>query len=146
MARTVLRWAQEMAPIVLAGAESLDKAYAAATDRKLAAEAPIKRLDALRARDPDLADKVVEESLSIDDAEGAAKARRDRERSARQGTYDALAALERYLFMFLDESHRTELVAIVRNHPGEISRDSLLESLRNWQGAITATIGAINEG
>jgi len=56
MARTILKWAPELASQVLAGAAVLDKAYSIATDRKTAEEVPQKRLDALRAQDPDLAE------------------------------------------------------------------------------------------
>jgi hypothetical protein len=146
MARTVLKWAPELASQVLAGAAVLDKAYSIATDRKTAEEVPQKRLDALRAQDPDLADKVVEQALSLDNAEGASKDRRSRERAARQGTYDALAALERYLFMFREPSHRGEFIKILREHPNEINKEDVLKSLNEWQDAINTTVGEINEG
>jgi hypothetical protein len=146
MARTILKWAPELASQVLAGAAVLDKAYSIATDRKTAEEVPQKRLDALRAQDPDLADKVVEQALSLDNAEGASKDRRSRERAARQGTYDALAALERYLFMFREPSHRGEFIKILREHPNEINKEDVLKSLNEWQDAINTTVGEINEG
>lgn len=138
MARTVLKWAPEMAEQVLAGF-ALDKAYETASERKLSAEAPIKRLETLRARDPDLADKVVEEALSLDDAEGAARDRRARERASRQGTYDALRTLDQYLYMFCEQAQRDQLLRIMQENPEEISKDDVLKSITAWIDGLTQT-------
>lgn len=145
MARTVLKWAPELAKQVLSADLSLDAAYQSASNVKLQAEGPQKRLEALRVRDPDLADSVMEDTISLDDAEGAAAARRQRERAIRQGTYDSLEALERYLFVFQNPPHRAALVEIVRNHSDEIKRDKLIADLTVWIDSMQTTLEMLNE-
>jgi hypothetical protein len=49
-ARAVLHWSPELSDGVLSGAESLDRAYAIASSRKIDAEAPALRLEALRGK------------------------------------------------------------------------------------------------
>jgi hypothetical protein len=130
-ARTVLRWAPELADAVLSGAEPLDKSYEVAQQRKIQAEVPAKRLAALRAVDPDLADKVSEEALSLDDAEGASRARRERERVNRQGFYDILEEIPKDLSIFQGE-WLAALVTTCREHPEEISSSTLKTSMLSW--------------
>lgn len=59
-ARTVLKHAPDLADNVLSGATGLDAAYQTARERKDAAASDEARLADLRARYPELADKVVE--------------------------------------------------------------------------------------
>lgn len=127
-ARTVLKWAPELADAVLHGAQSLDTAYAVAQDRKAKAEAPQRRLDALRVADTDLADKVVEGDLNLDDAEAAARGRRERERADRQGLYDGLRAVEAWKFLFSGKN-LDYLVRVCREHPDELKAATVVTTL-----------------
>lgn len=132
-ARAVLQWAPELSDAVLAGAESLDRAYGVAADRKAKAEAPQRRLANLRAADVDLADKVVEGELDLDDAEAASRARRERERVQRQGVYDGLRSMEQWKFLLTGEN-LTYLASICRDFPNELSAASvhaLLDEVSN---------------
>jgi len=137
-ARTVLQWAKELAEPVLAGAESLDRAYAIAADRKGKAEAPQKRLANLRAVDVDLADKVIEGELALDDAEAASRGRRERERAQRQGLYDGLKSVEQWKFLF-SGANREYLVSICRNHPDELPASRVHELLQELADLFNAT-------
>jgi len=103
-ARTVLRWAPELAEGVVAGAESLDKAYETAKDRKQKADGVRGRLVSLRTTDADLADKVVDEVLTLDDAEHTARGRRKQEHANRQGLYDGIKKVNDWKFLF-NEAH-----------------------------------------
>jgi ParB-like chromosome segregation protein Spo0J len=141
-ARTVLKWAPELSAAVLAGAESLDRAYAVAADRKAKAEQPERRLAALRAIDPDLADKVGEEQLTLDDAEGAARARRERERVQRQGIYDGLHAIERWKVL-LTGDNLTYLISTCRNYPDELPSSRVHELLSEVCDLCTKAIGEL---
>lgn len=124
MARAVLKWAPEMADAVLAGATGLDAAYALAQERKIASEAPQRRLDMLRATDPDLADKVVEGDLVLADAEGAARDRRQRERDKRTTLHDGLKRIGEWRFLIHGANARF-LVQTCRDHPDELSPDTV---------------------
>lgn len=119
-ARAVLHWAPELANAVLAGAESLDHAYEVATERKGQVEAPQKRLASLHASDSDLADKVMEGLLSIDDAESASHGRREKARAQRQGIYAGLKAVANWKFLFEGEN-LVCLATICRDYPDELS-------------------------
>jgi hypothetical protein len=143
-ARTVLRWAPELADNVLSGAESLDRAYAIAGDRKLRAEGVQMRLKKLRAIDPDLADKVVEDQLSLEDAEGAARARRENERASRQGTYDCNEQMQHWTFL-TDGANRDYLVKTCREHPDEISKQEVLALFKLWIKNLTLTVKGLEE-
>ena len=83
-ARVVVNWAPDLATKVLKGGWPFEKAYEDAAKRKKDSEGHDARLAALRASDPDLADKVAEEQLTLEDAEGAVESRRKRERTERE--------------------------------------------------------------
>ena len=142
-ARAVLRWAPELTDSVQAGAQTLDVAYAVALERKTTSEAPQQRLEALRASDPDLADKVVEGDLALPDAEAAMRARRQREREKRQGLYEGLKNVERWKFLFSGENAEY-LAQTCRDHPDELSAttvrallDDLTALFDNLRGELT---------
>ena len=135
-ARTVIKWAPDLVDGVRAGAESLDRSYAIAVDRKTKAEVPEIRLAALRATDPDLAVQVVEGNVKLDDAAAAAKARRDTERTARQGLYDGLREIDRWMFMFRAGSNLDYLVAVCKEHPDELPNASVRKSIAGWLGVL----------
>jgi hypothetical protein len=78
-ARTVLKFAPDLADSVLSGAVALNGAYEKACDRKYKSESSAERLRNLRASAPDLATLVVEGKLKLPEAE-AAHARRQQQR------------------------------------------------------------------
>jgi hypothetical protein len=82
-ARSVLRYAPELAGQVIASGTSLNDAYKIATDRKMAAASSEGQLAALRIQAPDLADQVSEERLTLAEAV-AAFTERKREQDARE--------------------------------------------------------------
>lgn len=138
-ARTVLKWSPELASGVLNGAESLDKAYAVAQARRNEAEAPQRRLAALRAVDADLADKVTEGDLDLADAEAAARARRERERTQRQGFYNVLEMLQENEYLFTG-ANRDFLAQCCREHPAEVDATQVKAMLRSFIDNMAATI------
>jgi len=87
-ARTVLRYAGELADAVIAGTTSLDQAYEIAGERKQAAQSDAARMITLRAGAADLADQVNEERLSLSEAFAAFEQRQrdasEREKSLRE--------------------------------------------------------------
>jgi len=145
-ARTVLRWAPELVQNVLSGAVSLDAAYEDAKDRKLKSEAPQKRLEALRAKDADLADKVVEGDLVLEDAESAANGRRERERAARQGIYDGFTRLDGAVRMFSEGKNLDFVIDVAKNYQNEISKEQLLSSIGEWISILNTAQKALKGG
>lgn len=124
-ARTVIAWAPEHVDAVVSGALGLGAAYVVAQGRKDEHQAPDRKLEALRATDPDLADKVIEGDLNLADAEAAARDRRQREREKRQGLYDGLKQVERWKFLF-SGANAEYLVQTCRDHPDELSASTVL--------------------
>jgi ParB/RepB/Spo0J family partition protein len=78
-AKTVLGYALELADAVLGGATPLNEAYAIALERKKEAESTEGKMIRLREEASDLADQVTEESLTLEEALGALRARRQAE-------------------------------------------------------------------
>jgi hypothetical protein len=74
-ASTILRHAPDLSDAVLMGHLSLDNAYEEARIRKGRAETYEARFNALKAAAPDLAEMVVEEKLTLEEAEAARRAR-----------------------------------------------------------------------
>jgi ParB-like chromosome segregation protein Spo0J len=75
-ARTVLRYAPDLADSVVAGTTPLDAAYKEAQSRKAASEQTEETMDRLQSDAPDLADLVVEERMTLAEAHGAADRRK----------------------------------------------------------------------
>jgi ParB/RepB/Spo0J family partition protein len=89
----VLQYAPDLADAVLAGAESLDKAYAAAqslkqsrAEQQAAATRAQADLQRLHHEAPDLADLVAEERMTLSEALAALRQRQDEERQHRDVT------------------------------------------------------------
>jgi hypothetical protein len=92
-ARTVLRYARDLAETVLAGATSLDNAYQAARDRKNAASSEESRLADLRFSHPELADKVVEGDLTLAGALAGARERDARAKTQRANLFSQIGKI-----------------------------------------------------
>jgi hypothetical protein len=86
-ARTVLRHTPDATPLVISGALSLDMAYKNAQDLVRAAEGEQGVMRNLRAKAPDLADQVVEGTLTLSEASAAFHARQEKEITDRRGTW-----------------------------------------------------------
>jgi hypothetical protein len=67
-ARAVLQHTPDAAPLVISGAMSLDAAYKLAQDFKLRAEGEEEGMQRLRAEHPDLAEQVIEGTLTLKEA------------------------------------------------------------------------------
>lgn len=96
-ASTVDQVASDLGDLVLAGAETLDKAYAAARARKDAASSMTAQLGTLRAEAPDLAVLVVEERLTVREALDLLAKRRAYERRRREAATSGLLSALRFL-------------------------------------------------
>ena len=83
-AATILDWAPDEAPAVLAGAKAFSAAYKTAQDRKRAAESTEAQMARLRADVPDLADLVDEERMTLGEAMAAMKARAEEDKRRRR--------------------------------------------------------------
>jgi ParB/RepB/Spo0J family partition protein len=79
-ARTVLHYASDLAPQVIAGHLSLENAYGEAKVRKGRSETYEARFNALKAAAPDLGELVVEEKLKLEEAEALERERAERAR------------------------------------------------------------------
>lgn len=79
-ANTVIDHASDLVELVLAGTTSLNEAYQQAQQRKQAAEGDTAKMERLRQTHPDLADLVVEERMSLTEAEAAGRERDDQHR------------------------------------------------------------------
>jgi ParB-like chromosome segregation protein Spo0J len=92
-ARAVIQWARDLADGVLDGTVSLDAAYKEASDRKKAKE--WRNLDVVKLRDraPDLAQRVVDEEISISEAKTLLAARDEEQRNIRQSVFMALSSV-----------------------------------------------------
>lgn len=87
LARTVLTFASDLAPNVLRGFVPLDKAYEVAFSRKQAASSDETKLEELRSRHPVLADKVVEDELTLSGALAEARERDAQKREKQQAAF-----------------------------------------------------------
>lgn len=125
----VVKWAPESVDGIINGAESLDRWYDIATQRKNAAEGPTARLETLRKKAPDLADKVVEEQLKLDEAEAASRAREDRERLERAGTWATLETLAKHRMFFRDGTNRDFVMRCLVDFTHEHETDELRADL-----------------
>lgn len=92
-ARTILRYAGDLADSVLTGSMSFDEAYRTARQRKQEAESCETQLAELRARNPELADKVVECELTLAGAQAEANARDEQARTQRANLFSHLAKI-----------------------------------------------------
>lgn len=139
-ARAILKWCPEYVDNILnsRGQIKFDAAYKEAMDRKAAAGAPKAREAAIRKSDPDLADRIAEEQISLAEAEALAKSRRDDERKKRQGFYDFAELLQRWRFM-LDDNNRAAFIAAINEYPDEVDVNAVIAELSAWSANIDAT-------
>jgi hypothetical protein len=119
-AKMVLKWAAELATDVLAGAVKLDDAHETARQRKALADSGEKKLAVLQKKAPDLADLVVEERLTLEEARAALEKRTREERD-----YVALVT-------------RQFSAALTALDPGSVAID---ESARTWLKADAGLVG-----
>ena len=80
-ARLVLHWAPDQSDAVLKGAAGITEAYEDACSRRDSVDLPVKRFNALMTKRPDLADRVTNNQLSIDEAEAISKDDEEKERT-----------------------------------------------------------------
>jgi len=118
-ARTVLRHAPDLSANVLSGSISLDAAYKVASDLKLGATGEVLRLARLRKHYPDLADKVVEEDLTLPGAEAEAEERTKQAKHHRQSTYNYLAKINHVDSVMGTLRHVEAVIETLDAYPGD---------------------------
>ncbi len=121
-ARTVLQYAPDLAANVLTGAESLDAAYKTAGDRKTAASSEETQLAKLRARYPELADKVVEEELTLPGARAEAAERDEREKTQRCNLFSHVGKIVYVADIIGSPENIENVVATLARHGGEFEK------------------------
>lgn len=119
-AALVLKYASGLADAVVAGATSLDDAYAEARRRKTEDQGDEARLATLRASRPDLADKVTDGELSLTEAIAAWQAAERREAEERR---DALALLTRIVDLAAPTTRSAGFIESWAAHLGEVDPD-----------------------
>ena len=122
VARTVLQYAPDLADNVLSGAESLDAAYKTAGDRKTAASSEETQLAKLRARYPELADKVVEEELTLPGARAEAAERDEREKTQRCNLFSHVGKIVYVADIIGSPENIENVVATLARHGGEFEK------------------------
>ncbi len=126
----VLKYAPDLAEGVLAGTGFLDAAYKTAQDRKAAANSTDSKMAELRRLAPDLADLVVEDRMSLDEALAAARKRAEVEQDRRQRFTKTVAQSLMTIYAQLapdpgeaiDYSWDRDAAATFRNLPGQADR------------------------
>lgn len=137
-ARMVVKFAPELGPLVVAGAENLTTAYKTAIERKEEQESKSSRLEKLRTRHPMLADKVVEDELTLNGAVAEARERDAQERERRQaafkiikdgaflvGSFSVDKQTETIGEMLRDPEGRVDLLKLFKDDPEEITRQRI---------------------
>jgi hypothetical protein len=113
-ARTVLRYAPDLLDPVRSGAMSLNKAYEEARIRKGRAETHEARFESLKADAPDLAEMVVEEKLTLEEAEAAERERAERARHNKKLVAQALHSLAAHAYLLNPNRHNEVAQLITR--------------------------------
>lgn len=108
----VLQHAPDLAASVLAGSISLDNAYEEARIRKGRAETHESRFHKLKVDAPDLAEMVVEEKLTLEEAEAAERERAERTRCNKKLLAEALHSLAAYAYL-LNQNRHDEVVHFI---------------------------------
>jgi hypothetical protein len=111
-ASVVLNHAPDLSNAILMGHLSLDNAYEEARIRKGRAETYEARFNALKATAPDLAEMVVEEKLSLEEAEAAERERAERTRRNKKLLAEALHSLAAYAYL-LNQNRHDEVVHFI---------------------------------
>jgi len=96
-ANTILDYAPDLSDAVASGATALDEAYRIARERKTAADSVENQLARLRAEDPELASKVVEDELTLAGAQAELRARQAQRDSERRAAIANLRSVLTYL-------------------------------------------------
>jgi hypothetical protein len=112
-ARLVNELCPEMVEAIIAGKQGLDEAVAEAQRRRSAAQSEEARFEKLKMESPDLADKVVDGVLKLDDALGAARARAEELRRQQQGMVQGIQSFCCWAYLF-NANNRATLVSSCR--------------------------------
>jgi hypothetical protein len=110
--RFILHHASDLADNVINGSLSLDNAYEEARIRKGRADTHESRFNALKEAAPDLAEMVVEEKLSLEEAEVAERERAERTRRNKKLLAEALHSLAAYAYL-LDQNRHDEVMHFI---------------------------------
>lgn len=108
----VLKHAPDLANSILAGSISLDNAYEEARIRKGRADTHESRFNALKSAVPDLAEMVVEEKLTLEEAEAAERERAERTRRDKKLLAEALHSLAARTYL-LNQNRHDEVVHFI---------------------------------
>jgi hypothetical protein len=118
-ARTVLRYARDLAHNVLSGATSLDEAYQTARDRKTAASSDDSLLTDLRGGHPELADKVVEGELTLAGALAEARERDARAKTQRANLFSQVGKIVYFANTIGSDENVRHLTETLRAHAAD---------------------------
>lgn len=119
-ASVVCEHAPDLVDAVIAGATGLDEAYRVARERKTAADSTEAQLARLRAEDPELAAKVVEQELSL---RGAFAELAERQRKQADEQRDARALLARIVDLAAPSSMSAGFVDAWAERLGDLDAD-----------------------
>jgi hypothetical protein len=112
-ARTVQRYAPDLASSVIAGTLSLENAYEEARIRKGRADTHESRFNALKAAASDLANLVVEGQLSLEEAEAALRERQERIHRKKVLLAEALHDMAKHAYLLESEAERDRVAEFV---------------------------------
>jgi ParB-like chromosome segregation protein Spo0J len=123
-ARTILKFASELADHVLFGTTSLNEAYEEALIRKASSESLQGRLQRLKRGAPDLANLVEEAQMKLQEAEATHEQRKKEERDQRAAIYGLLEK-EKVFVETLEGAGLENLVETITKHPKECSQTEI---------------------
>jgi hypothetical protein len=121
-ARTVLHFSRPLAEAVLAGTHKLDAAYDVARRGEQAGDEEQQRFAELRAAHPDLAIKVTEEDITLDEAWRQAHEREEMLRNQRATGFQSYAEAVMALSYFANADAVMRFVGAVKGHRDEFER------------------------
>lgn len=138
-ARSVLRFAPDLADSVLSGAASLDAAYQTAQQRKHASEGEEGRFNRLKAGSPELATEVAEGRLTLQGAEAEWEARKHRVRVQQVAVSKNLATFRLFDGTTATDKHLDEVASVLISAP-DVFREAAGLTVDEYLSAITKII------
>lgn len=130
-ARLVIKFCAEMVDEVISGQIGLDEAYAQANIRRAAQEVHVDRFATLRQTDPDLAELVTEERMTLSEAEAAVRDRREREENALRSHAQSMKDIDAR-FSSLGDAALNELAGFYKSKPERFHTTDLGASISMW--------------
>lgn len=149
-ASIVLHHAPDLTASVIAGHISLENAYEEARIRKGRADTHESRFNALKEAAPDLAEMVVEERLTLEEAEAAERDRAERARHNKKLVGQALHSLAAHAYL-LNPKYQDEVVQLITcesefyTHYAAGPVDEFIEALAIFERRAGVLLGEIRK-